>query len=807
MQLRNKTRSSSKVGYLVKAVSGGFEYAGVGDNPIGVVTKSVPSGAMCEIQTSGEALVYVNRVVAEGNDLRLTVANEGGNAGIAQPVGTATVYTSIGTALQKGSGLIKVALNLASAGVVGGSGGDIPAGGSTGQILTKLSASDYHVGWSAAPASYTSWGIVDGIYTRDVIDGDAIEFVNGGDIQIQYDGYAGGVHTITFTYTGTPGTMSQWYLNADTDSPRQIQNNAEVTILGGTYINTGEVTYNSTDLWWEMTIDIDTTALDGRYYTQTVADATFATQAWVSANYDNYSSWGIVDGIYTRDVISGDAIEFANGGDIQIQYDGYAGGVHTITFTYTGTPGTMDRWYFNTDHVDSPKSIQNNAEVYLIGGTGIDLSEVTYNSTDLRWEMTIANTAVSPWTTDTNGITYSGGNVGIGIASSATEELVVSAATDAIIRINSTKDGTWVDGDILGALEFYGSDASGGGAGVKAYMKAVEYSTFGAAFDLEFGTCDGTNPVATRMTIKYDGDIGIGTDTPGYSVDILDDTEAILRIRSIADAAIIIEADTDNATESHNPYILFKQDNSGVTGNIGLTQTGYDATYSALTDGLDNSFTMHSPSGTYPMQFATNSNVRMTIEPGGHIGIGTNNPAQLLGDGGRVLHIAAPSTGNDNPEIVLERTTVGDTAVGSLRITDAQTFAFGIKVGTGTPTTIMTLDASSVSITGALYATGEVESYDTSDIRLKANHHEISYKRSSQLLDVNVIEFDHIIHERHEIGLIAQEIKEIFPEVVKENDQGYLMLDYGRLVAPMLQIIQNQERRINDLERRFHVYK
>lgn len=738
MQLRNKTRSSSKVGYLVKAVSGGFEYAGVGDNPIGVVTNSVPSGAMCEIKTSGEAFVYVNRPVSEGNDLRLTIANEGGNAGVAQPVGNASVYTSIGTALQKGRGLIKVALNLASAGVIGGTGGDVPAGGSTGQVLVKNSAVDYDAGWSTftaiGEASYSNptpprtslvdtpavayaryngtWvdsGLVidrsggTGVQLATVNYGERVTFVGDGtyiSTNYSYAGTYAGVHEIAISFTpGSLGTMSQWYLNADTDSPRQILNDAEIAILGGTYINTGEVVFDSvTDLRWEMTIDIDTTALDGRYYTQTVADATFATQAWVSANYDNYSSWGIVDGIYTRDVISGDAIEFANGGDIQIQYDGYAGGVHTITFTYTGTPGSMDRWYFNTDHVDSPKSIQNDAEVYLIGGTGIDLSEVTYNTSDLRWEMTIANTGVSPWTTDTNGITYSGGNVGIGIASSATEELVVSAATDAIIRINSTKDGTWVDGDILGAIEFYGNDVSGIGAGVKAYIKAVEYSTFGAAFDLEFGTCDGSSAAATRMTIKRDGNIGIGTTTPRQRLDI-------------PGTGSLIQFDANGGLKgtTSNPNTLVMYDNTN--GRMDFTTT-------------------YATSSLGGFEFSTNGTQRMLIR----------------GDG-------------------------------------------------------------NIYTSAGIYADGEVESYDTSDIRLKENRKEISYHRSSRLLDISIIEFDHTLHNRHEIGLIAQEIQEIFPEVVREGNDGYLMLDYGRLIVPMLQIIQNQERRINDLERRFHVYK
>ena len=84
--LRNQTRSSSSVGMLVKSVRGGFAYAGLGDTPIGVVTEVVAAGQECEIQTNGIAKVRVSGAVVEGNNLRLTVENEGGNSGVAYQV-------------------------------------------------------------------------------------------------------------------------------------------------------------------------------------------------------------------------------------------------------------------------------------------------------------------------------------------------------------------------------------------------------------------------------------------------------------------------------------------------------------------------------------------------------------------------------------------------------------------------------------------------------------------------------------------------------------------------------------------------
>jgi len=55
LHLRNGVRSTSRVGYLVKAGSrdGYFEYAGYGDRVIGIVGEAVRPGELCLIHTAG----------------------------------------------------------------------------------------------------------------------------------------------------------------------------------------------------------------------------------------------------------------------------------------------------------------------------------------------------------------------------------------------------------------------------------------------------------------------------------------------------------------------------------------------------------------------------------------------------------------------------------------------------------------------------------------------------------------------------------------------------------------------------------
>ena len=51
-----------------------------------------------------------------------------------------------------------------------------------------------------------------------------------------------------------------------------------------------------------------------------------------------------------------------------------------------------------------------------------------------------------------------------------------------------------------------------------------------------------------------------------------------------------------------------------------------------------------------------------------------------------------------------------------------------------------------------------------------------------------------------QMGLIAQEVKPIIPEVVVEDEDGYMFLAYDRLVAVLIESVKELEKRINILE-------
>ena len=93
-----------------------------------------------------------------------------------------------------------------------------------------------------------------------------------------------------------------------------------------------------------------------------------------------------------------------------------------------------------------------------------------------------------------------------------------------------------------------------------------------------------------------------------------------------------------------------------------------------------------------------------------------------------------------------------------------------------------------------------------SDIRLKKNINDIPYGLG-EVLQLRGVEFDWKEKRdgKHDIGVIAQEIEKIIPEVVQESkdlnsDTMYKSVDYGKLTAVLIKSIQELTERIEELE-------
>ena len=92
-----------------------------------------------------------------------------------------------------------------------------------------------------------------------------------------------------------------------------------------------------------------------------------------------------------------------------------------------------------------------------------------------------------------------------------------------------------------------------------------------------------------------------------------------------------------------------------------------------------------------------------------------------------------------------------------------------------------------------------------SDKRLKENITETSIKALDKINQLVMVAFDFIDSKKHEeIGLIAQDVEAVIPQVISqnpENPDGYLHIDYTALVPYLIKAIQELNQKIEKLEK------
>ena len=107
-----------------------------------------------------------------------------------------------------------------------------------------------------------------------------------------------------------------------------------------------------------------------------------------------------------------------------------------------------------------------------------------------------------------------------------------------------------------------------------------------------------------------------------------------------------------------------------------------------------------------------------------------------------------------------------------------------------------------------LLADGDVVAYNSSDMRLK-NNLQVIGGALDKIDGINGYEFDwneqspEWARERgHDVGVVAQEIQKIHPEIVEERKNGYLGVDYKRLVPLLIQSVKELRDEVEELKKK-----
>jgi hypothetical protein len=113
---------------------------------------------------------------------------------------------------------------------------------------------------------------------------------------------------------------------------------------------------------------------------------------------------------------------------------------------------------------------------------------------------------------------------------------------------------------------------------------------------------------------------------------------------------------------------------------------------------------------------------------------------------------------------------------------------------------VSVLSDSNITTTGSISAAQGF--FETSDIRKKNVIDELPLDKAYELINncQSIIYTLKDNTDKQQIGLIAQEVQQYFPEVVSEDKDGYLSLDYAKLTSVIFRVLKDVIDRLNKLE-------
>ena len=399
----------------------------------------------------------------------------------------------------------------------------------------------------------------------------------------------------------------------------------------------------------------------------------------------------------------------------------------------------------------------------------------------------------------------SNGNVGIGTASPSAKLEVAGSGSGVGIKISGDPsaggayyygimhDGTNLRGTTQTNLLFTeGSVLANTTIATWASLRIAKPSTAatGAVITNNYAIYQESN----LQKNYFNGNVGIGTDSPDAKVEI-------------------------SQASSGLQYEALRLTNTADSGNMGAYISWHDS-YSvdqmqliSRRDGAGN--------GSI---FTFNQRISGALSPAlvlknGNVGIGTTNPNAKLHVNGSVHFGTDSAVINPTSGQLLLETTAGNSTSLLMYTYGASIFqiqsqgttaqigwgssqprtvnftnsgAGSISVGIGTTSPSYELD-----VAGTIRATGDVIAY--SDVRVKENIKTIdnSLEKVSKLRGV---EFNKIGDNKKSIGVIAQEIEKVIPEVVKEDDKGMKSVAYGNISGLLIEAIKELKAEIEELK-------
>ena len=439
----------------------------------------------------------------------------------------------------------------------------------------------------------------------------------------------------------------------------------------------------------------------------------------------------------------------ASGGDVNVIAGAGSG---------SGVNGSV---YISAGSAASPASVTTGGSVFITSGKPSD--SLASGTIDFRYYAGNPSTLATAMRID------SSGRVGVGTTSPGfTVHANRSTAVDTFYGSQNSL-----------ALSLFGTDSAGG---------AVVYN--GSAYPIQFST-NGTE----RARIDSSGRLLVGTSSTRTNVN---------------NGTPITQIETAVASENTGLSII-NNSSVGYTSRLVLGLTSGNSIGSTTAVSNNNILGYFSYVGADGTKLVEAARIEAAVDgtPGAN-----DMPGRLV--------FSTTADGASSPTERMRIDSAGNMLMGasyptgilSIGPVDGKTGIFGSASTAGQPgiqgahtansaTGYVAYFANSGSATG-LYISNTAAWQSTSDLRLKTDIQDLD--TTSRLLSLKPRDYlwksqatsDNSL--KRNFGFIAQEVQEVFPELVGESPDGMLSVEYTGLIAPLVKAIQEQQAIITDLQ-------
>ena len=370
-----------------------------------------------------------------------------------------------------------------------------------------------------------------------------------------------------------------------------------------------------------------------------------------------------------------------------------------------------------------------------------------------------------------NHIFDSNGRLGIGTTSPDTL-LHLSGEDTAVIRLENT-DTTLGTDQIIGGIEFEKQDPTGAGVGIAGAIRLKSMSSVGQAASMFFNTSNSSGNDQTRMTIDFDGRVGIGTTTMNHVLDV---------------------QGANNTTFDHVAVLSLKGTDAYNSGNAGsginfggkFNSSGQTSTFAQVSGIKENT-------GDGEFDGALTFGVRNDTE-------GVNIERMRIASNGDVYV-------NRTTDMDLGANNVtGICLLASGRIKAARNGSAALQIGRQQDTGEVALfSCQGTSIVGSIQVTTTSATLQsgTSDRSTKKNFEDWTEDTLSLFKNLKPQKFNFIIEDdgaEKTKGYIAQDLVDSFPEAYPKNSEDKYMFSPGSMVVYLMKAIQELEAKVAALE-------